>query len=91
MMVHELKTWPEFFQHVISGAKTFELRRDDRGFALGDRLHLREWDHAAEAYTGRSAHRCVTYVLRDADSFGLRAGFAVLGMSAEEGADDVRS
>jgi hypothetical protein len=29
---HELKMWPEFFKHVWSGDKTFELRVDDRGF-----------------------------------------------------------
>ena len=25
-MVHELKCWPEYFEAVISGAKTFEVK-----------------------------------------------------------------
>jgi len=42
-MNHELKTWPEFWDAIRIGAKTFELRFDDRGFAVGDVLELRRW------------------------------------------------
>ena len=31
MATHNLKTWPPFFEAVLEGRKTFELRRDDRG------------------------------------------------------------
>lgn len=45
MPVHYLKIYPEYFEAVISGQKTVELRReDDRQFAVGDVLVLREWD-----------------------------------------------
>lgn len=39
---HELKLWTVFFEDTYR--KPFELRRNDRGFKVGDRLHLREWD-----------------------------------------------
>jgi len=44
-MEHVLKTDPEVFEALVSGRKTYELRRDDRGFAVGDRLTLRETSH----------------------------------------------
>jgi hypothetical protein len=42
-MKHELKTWTEFFQAVKSGAKTFEIRENDRDYKVGDVLWLREF------------------------------------------------
>lgn len=42
-MRHELKTWPAPFAAVEDGLKTFEIRRADRPFSVGDRLRLREW------------------------------------------------
>lgn len=34
--VHELKTWQQPFDDVWNNEKTFEVRKDDRGFRLGD-------------------------------------------------------
>lgn len=42
-MIHELKTWPRFFEAIKTGRKTFEVRKDDRGFMPGHTLKLREW------------------------------------------------
>jgi hypothetical protein len=43
MRTHDLKTWPSSFEALLSGKKLHEYRPDDRGFAVGDRLHLQEW------------------------------------------------
>jgi len=42
-VVHELKTWPDPFVALRCGRKTFEFRRDDRGFDPGNVLVLKEW------------------------------------------------
>lgn len=79
MTVHELKTWPEFFNAVENGDKPFEVRRcDDRSFAVGDVLILREYDPGAETYTGRECAREVTYVLVGPPF--LPDGLAVMGL-----------
>lgn len=80
MATHELKTWPAYFEAVSSGIKPFELRRDDREFAAGDLLRLREYDPDAARYTGRVVEAKVSYVVRDAPHFGLMPGFAILGL-----------
>lgn len=66
---HQLKTWPEPFEAVKRGDKRYEIRVDDRGFSVGDVLHLREWDPAPgvsqlvpTGYTGREVTARVTYM-----------------------------
>lgn len=81
MARHELKTWPDYYEAVLRGDKTFEVRTDDRGgFAVGDTLVLREWDRVKE-YSGRSCEVVVRYVLRD-PKFGVAPGYAVIGITA---------
>lgn len=78
---HELKTWPAYFAALMDGRKTFELRRDDRGFREGDDLRLREWDPDTKAYSGVELRRRITYVLRHSTVGGLADGFVVLGLA----------
>jgi len=35
-MTHALKCWPEYYKAIESGEKTFDLRKDDRPFKVGD-------------------------------------------------------
>lgn len=60
---HELKCWPQFFDAIAAGRKRHDLRRAyDRDFRVNDTLRLREFDPAANAYTGRDQMVHVTYV-----------------------------
>ena len=40
-MIHELKCAPDYFARLADGSKTFEIRKDDRGYQAGDELVLR--------------------------------------------------
>ena len=77
----ELKTWPEYFEKILSGDKTFELRVNDRDFAVGDLLILREWDPAT-GYTGRKTERRISYILKGGE-FGIAKGWAILAIKGE--------
>lgn len=77
-MVHALKTRPEPFQAVWDRRKLFDIRRDDRYFAVGDLLVLREWDPADQEYTSRSIVAEILHVEREA--WGLSINLAVLGI-----------
>ncbi|KIN37585.1 ASCH/PUA domain-containing protein [Bacillus subtilis] len=69
---HHLKILPEYFEAVIDGRKTFEIRNDDRGFKEGDILCLNEWQGE---FTGRSIDVQVTYI----SNFEQKPGYVVLG------------
>jgi hypothetical protein len=64
MKTHELKIWSEYFNAIREGRKTYELRRNDRGFEVGDTLVLREYKPETELYTDREIHVVVTGVDR---------------------------
>lgn len=78
---HVLKTWPEYFEKILDGTKTFELREDDRGFDVGHELVLVEYSPVADMLTGRKVIRRVTYIMRG-PSFGLDAGWCVMALAA---------
>ena len=56
---HRLKTREPFFSDVADGRKTFEVRRYDRPFRVGDELEL-----VNEADPGQVCVRRVVYLLR---------------------------
>lgn len=77
---HELKTWPSYFNAVMNGIKTFEIRKFDRPFKVGDVLLLQEYNPSEGKYTGAVCTRQVTYILKGGQ-FGIEEGYCVLGLS----------
>jgi hypothetical protein len=67
---HELKCWPEFFEDVFTGQKSFEIRRNDCNYQVGDVLVLKEWQPDARSFTGREIRVRVTYLTDFAQQFG---------------------
>ena len=77
MTIHELKCWPEYFEALWDGKKTFEIRKDDRGYQVGDYLVQREYD-LNSGYSGRVMVMSVTYVL-DNPTF-VKDGYVVMSV-----------
>ncbi|MEK6927267.1 MAG: DUF3850 domain-containing protein [Nanoarchaeota archaeon] len=58
----EKKCWPDSFNKILSGEKTYELRLGDFECKSGDVLVLKEWDPETKDYTGRVIEKKVGHV-----------------------------
>ena len=58
----EKKVWPSYFQAIVDGKKTYELRLADFDVKEGDILVLKGWDPETKEYTSRAIEKKVTYV-----------------------------
>lgn len=84
-----LKTWPQFYQAIFEDRKTFEVRKSDRDFQVGQVWYLREWlpelnprytitnkEYVLPArYTGSWVMVRITYVIHHEDE-GPASGVA---------------
>ena len=77
MNIHELKTYPHYFQQSIAGNKTFEIRLNDRGFQVGDIVVLKEWDNIK--FSGREKRGVIKYILDD-KLIGLAKGYVAFSI-----------
>lgn len=82
-MTHALKCHPPYFDQVEKGAKTFELRKEDRPFKEGDTILLQEYNPEKEEYTGKEISMTIGYILKDALKFGLKNGYCILGLKEQ--------
>lgn len=67
-MRHELKMHPVYYEAVSNRSKTFEYRRNDRGFQKGDTVVLKEFDpnlsgFNSHCYSGNELTFLIGYVL----------------------------
>jgi hypothetical protein len=90
MKTHELKTWPEPFRKVVKGDKRYEIRQNDRGFAVGDMLWLREWDPAVQEYTGADCQARVIS-MTTGGSWGLPQDLCVMSIEVELDPECIRA
>lgn len=61
-MKHLKKILPEYFQKIVDGKKTYEIRLADWECNEGDILVLQEWDPTTQNYTGRTIEKEVICV-----------------------------
>lgn len=83
MAIHRLKLNSAYYNDSASGIKTFEIRKNDRNFQVGDILELREWVWSdleqKGAHTGEVHWKVITYILEDTEY--LHDGFVCLAVS----------
>ncbi|MEO6901591.1 MAG: DUF3850 domain-containing protein [Bacteroidia bacterium] len=77
-MTHNLKITPQYFEDIVNGYKTFELRKNDRDYKLGDTLILQEFFN--NTYTGNEFVCNINYILKNCSEYGLQEGFVILGI-----------
>jgi hypothetical protein len=86
-MEHELKTDAKVFDAVKLGEKTFEIRKADRPFEVGDLLILRKTVHTGQEmaegmplyYEGEPLRQRVSYILRG-PVYGLAEGWVIMSI-----------
>ena len=83
MTIHKLKLNACYYDDSASGIKTFEIRKNDRDFKVGDILELREWLWSGLSgkgmYTGEAHWKVITYILDDEEY--LHDGYVCLAVS----------
>jgi hypothetical protein len=75
--VHQLKTVEPYYSAVKSGVKTFEVRKFDRDYQIGDFLDLVHYDPKTNKLGERLSKR-ITYMLTDAPY--VPEDYVIIGM-----------
>lgn len=81
--VHRLKTWPTYYDAIERGEKTFEVRRNDRGFQTGDTVELyRTYEDAPGSLVSSSTplRFRIGWILQGGQ-FGIEAAFCVFSLA----------
>ena len=73
--IHEIKIAAMYYEDVVSGKKSFELRKND-GYKQGDKLIMLEFKDGK--HTGRIINADIVYILEDYT--GLAEGYCILGI-----------
>lgn len=96
MVTHQLKIKPTFLDAIKRGEKTFEVRRDDRGFQKGDVLELCRYLHpegyvdrngrieGSYAYEGMDILKCRVLWVLTGGQFGVEPGYVVMSIEPLE-------
>ncbi|MCY0871047.1 MAG: DUF3850 domain-containing protein [Firmicutes bacterium] len=79
--LHQLKTWPEYFDAVKSGDKKVEIRKRDREFQVGDVLWLIRYNPETNEL-GEAIFYRVTHIL-DAQPF-VPEGYIAMSIEPTE-------
>ncbi|HHX19609.1 MAG TPA: DUF3850 domain-containing protein [Clostridiaceae bacterium] len=78
MSIHAIKLQQPFFDAVLDGSKTFEVRLNDRDYREGDVVILIEVDHDGKQVTPtRIVKADIGFVL---EGYGLKKGYVAFSL-----------
>ena len=94
MKIHKLKIKEEYYKAIIDGEKTFELRKNDRDYQVGDLIQFTDARFAPKNYSDDMAEKYypqpsetlfkITYILKDVQDYGLDKEYCILGIKRVE-------
>lgn len=76
-MLHAVKIEPEYFNKIIEGKKTYEIRKNDMDYVAGDCIALNEYKRGE--YTGRFILTGIVSI--DEYPLYLDTGYVILQLS----------
>lgn len=82
-MTHNINIRESFADAILSGNKTFEIRKNDRGYQKGDLIQfsvINDWDVYVDSELNKHTYR-ITYVL---SGWGISEGYVALAIQREE-------
>lgn len=86
MKLHELETKYEYLVEIALGNKTFELRKNDRDYQVGDLIHfiaidIKQSDKLDNGlYIGQDDLYKITYILKNVEQYGLDKDYCILAI-----------
>lgn len=83
MTEHAIKIKEVYFKAVLSGEKTFEIRKNDRDYQVGDIIHFVPVDDECDMIIPHDPNAYkITYVFHGGE-YGLEEGYCVFGIIPE--------
>ena len=90
-VIHVLKVKPtDLIYDIVSGAKTFEIRKNDRNFKVGDILYFIGVNEKGEQANVETA-ATVKYILENRSDYGLKDGYIAMSIESFMYSSDVFS
>lgn len=94
MKIHCKKIKKEYYQEIVNGNKTFEIRKNDCDYQVGDLIKFEVIDedlpgnYAAwgiqNGWKYENALWKITYILQDVPEYGLKNGYCIFSIKPYE-------
>ncbi len=79
MTLHNLKIMHHYHVDVEDDRKTFELRKDDRGYQVDDLIRFTDVFEDGHQKISDDIYQ-ITYILRNVPEYGLKPGYCILAI-----------